>query len=93
MSALRISTDPAELDLSLVHRFPSTRPTGAAASGGDGGRASRPILLCFGAYPDGVGQVGFARVVTDQATFGYLADVFVLPEHRGRATRSNSSRR
>ena len=40
--------------------------------------------LCFGAYVAGVGQVGFARLVTDRATFAYLADVFVLAEHRGR---------
>ena len=39
--------------------------------------------LCFGLYtPDG-DQAGFCRVVTDHATYGYLADVFVLPEHRG----------
>ena len=39
--------------------------------------------LCFGAYADGT-QVGFARVITDFATFGYLADVFVVAEHRGK---------
>lgn len=40
--------------------------------------------MCFGAYdPRGV-QVGFARVITDAATFAYLADVFVLEEFRGR---------
>lgn len=39
--------------------------------------------LCFSAWRDGA-QVGFARVVTDRATFAYLADVFVLPEYRGR---------
>jgi len=39
--------------------------------------------LCFGAF-DGIAQVGFARVITDYATFAYLADVFVLPSHRGR---------
>ncbi|MBI3785006.1 MAG: GNAT family N-acetyltransferase [Deltaproteobacteria bacterium] len=38
---------------------------------------------CFGVYR-GAEQVGFARVVTDYSTFGYIADVFVLPEHRGR---------
>jgi GNAT superfamily N-acetyltransferase len=38
--------------------------------------------LAFGLY-DGDAQVGFARVVTDGATFAYLADVFVLPAHRG----------
>src|SRR5690606_584255 len=39
--------------------------------------------LCFGGFLDGHGQVAFARVVTDGATFGYLADVFVLPAQRG----------
>jgi GNAT superfamily N-acetyltransferase len=40
--------------------------------------------ICFGLYaPDG-SQAGFARVVTDGVTFGWLADVFVLEEHRGR---------
>ena len=45
-------------------------------------RAARGSLS-FGVY-FGAQQVGFARVVTDRATFGYLLDVFVLPEHRGR---------
>ncbi|HXC16626.1 MAG TPA: GNAT family N-acetyltransferase [Holophagaceae bacterium] len=40
--------------------------------------------LCVGVYaPDGA-QVGFARIATDHATFGYLADVFVLEGHRGK---------
>jgi GNAT superfamily N-acetyltransferase len=39
--------------------------------------------LSFGVY-DSEGQVGFARVITDYATFAYIADVFVLPAHRGR---------
>ena len=39
--------------------------------------------LCFGAYLDGR-QIGFARVVTDYATFAWLADVFVVEEQRGK---------
>src|SRR5262249_22308033 len=39
--------------------------------------------LCFGAFLEGR-QVGFGRVITDLATFAYIADVFVLPEHRVR---------
>jgi len=39
--------------------------------------------VCFGVYEEGR-QVGFARVITDQATFAYLADVFILEAHRGR---------
>lgn len=40
--------------------------------------------MCFGLYDSDGAQVGFARVITDYATIGYLADVFVLDEHRGR---------
>lgn len=40
--------------------------------------------LCFGVYDSENKQVGFARVITDQATFAYLADVFILKEYRGR---------
>jgi GNAT superfamily N-acetyltransferase len=39
--------------------------------------------LCFGVFDHSV-QIAFARVITDYATFGYLADVFVIPEYRGR---------
>jgi len=39
--------------------------------------------LCFGVFNNGV-QVGFARLVTDKATFAYLADVYILEEHRGK---------
>ena len=39
--------------------------------------------LCFSAF-DGDEQIGFARVITDRATFAYLSDVFVLEQHRGR---------
>jgi GNAT superfamily N-acetyltransferase len=38
--------------------------------------------LCFGVYQNGI-QAGFARVITDKATFAYLCDVFVLPTYRG----------
>lgn len=38
--------------------------------------------MAFGIYRDGA-QVGFARVITDYATFAWIADVFILPEHRG----------
>ena len=40
--------------------------------------------LCFGVFENGGGQVGFARVITDRATFAYLADVFILEPHRGK---------
>ena len=40
--------------------------------------------LCFGVYNGCEGQVGFARVITDNATFAYLADVFIVENYRGR---------
>ena len=46
-------------------------------------RRSIKNSLCFGVYRDAE-QVGFARVITDRATFAYLADVFVLEEHQRR---------
>ena len=39
--------------------------------------------LCFGIFTDMNEQVGFARLITDQATFAYLSDVYVLEDHRG----------
>jgi len=79
---LEISNDPARIDVSLVHGFLSQSYW---ASGRSRGVVERSIQnsLCFGAYYQQK-QVAFARVITDHATFGYLADVFVIPEFRGR---------
>ena len=80
-----ISTDPARLDVDLIHRFLGTSYW---AEGRTRGIVERSIRgsLCFGVYEASIGapQVAFARVITDQAVFGYLADVFVVPEFRGR---------
>ena len=84
MGGLRVSTDKGELDVPLIHRFLST---GAYWSPGVARETVERAIagsLCFGGYLDGAGQVAFARVITDAATFAYLADVFVLPAHRGR---------
>ncbi|EAQ64329.1 acetyltransferase, GNAT family protein [Marinomonas sp. MED121] len=40
--------------------------------------------LCFGVFTESGDQIGFARMVTDSATFAYLADVCILDEHRGK---------
>jgi GNAT superfamily N-acetyltransferase len=76
-----ISTDPKRLDVTAIHAF----LTQSYWSPG----IPRAVIeraidnsLCFGLYRQGE-QVGFARVVTDKATFAYLADVFVLEAHRG----------
>jgi GNAT superfamily N-acetyltransferase len=77
-----ISTDPARLDLDMIHGFLSTSYW---APGIPREVVARSIAhsLGFGIY-EGARQVGFARVITDRATFGYLGDVFVLETHRGR---------
>ncbi|MEW9623871.1 GNAT family N-acetyltransferase [Rhodanobacter geophilus] len=82
MSALQVSTDKDRLDIGLIHRFLATEAYWCR--GIPRGTVERAIAgsLCFGGYVDGR-QVAFARVVTDGATFAYLADVFVLPGHRG----------
>jgi GNAT superfamily N-acetyltransferase len=77
-----ISTDRSLLDLRFVHEYLRTSYWEAGVPE-EVVRRSVENSLCFGVYSDEE-QVGFARVVTDRATFAYLADVFVLEEHRGR---------
>ena len=79
-----ISTDPARLDLDAVHAYLTRSYWSPGIPRGTVGLAARNSL-CFGACERATGaQVGFARVVTDHATFAYLCDVFVLEAHRGR---------
>lgn len=79
-----ISTDKSRLDVAAIHRWISERSYWA--QGRPRAVVERAIenSLCFGAYDDGGRMAGFARVVTDYATFAWLCDVFVLDEHRGR---------
>ena len=82
MAEFEISTDPARLDLDVIHAFLANAYWSRRIPRAIVERAVRNSL-CFGAYA-GAAQVGFARVVSDRATFAYLADVFVLEPHRGR---------
>lgn len=77
----RITTDPGKLDLAAVHAFLSRS---FWAEGIPKATVAKAIAnsLCFGLF-DGDDQVGFARVVTDRATYAYLCDVYVLETHRG----------
>jgi GNAT superfamily N-acetyltransferase len=77
-----IDTDKARLDRAVIHRFLALSPW---ARGIPRALLDRAIdgSMTFGLYRDGC-QVGFSRVVTDFATFAYIADVFVLPEERGK---------
>ena len=83
ISDYTISTDKSQLDVALIHRFISQESYWAQNIPLDVVQRSIDNSLCFGVY-HGDRQVGFARVITDQATFAYLADVFILPEHRGK---------
>jgi GNAT superfamily N-acetyltransferase len=78
-----ISTDPARLDLDVIHAFLRTAYWSPEVPR-DVVERSLAGSLCFGLYAPGGAQAGFARAVTDRATFAWIADVFVLPEHRGR---------
>jgi GNAT superfamily N-acetyltransferase len=80
-----VSDDPARLDLALVHGFLASSYWAAGIPEETVARAIAGSLA-VGLYEmEGGGrQLGFARAVTDRATYAYLADVFVLPEARGR---------
>ncbi len=78
-----VSDDPALLDFDVVHGFLSTSYWSPGV-GRDVVERAAAGSLSVGLYaPDGA-QVGYARAVTDRATFAWLADVFVLPDHQGR---------
>lgn len=78
-----VSTDPARLDLDVIHGF-LTNCYWAKGIPRDIVARSIEHALCFGIYDGGGAQVGFARVISDFATIAYLGDVFVLESHRGR---------
>jgi GNAT superfamily N-acetyltransferase len=77
-----ISTDPKRVDAGVVHSF-LTNCYWAKGIPLATVRRSIEHSLCFGIYQASQ-QVGFARVITDYATYAYLGDVFVLDEHRGK---------
>lgn len=81
IAGYEIDTDKSRLDLDLIHQF-------LAGSYWSEGIPKEIVLKsiresdCFAIYKSGE-QVGFARVISDHATFAYLADVFVIPAERG----------
>ena len=79
---IEISTDPQRLDVALIHEF-LARTYWSPGIPEDIVRRGIDHSVCFGVYEHGK-QIGFARAVTDRATFAYLCDVFVLPACRGR---------
>lgn len=77
----RISTDKNQLDLKIVHGFLETAYWSPHVPLAVVKRAIEHSLT-FGVYRESE-QIGFARVITDYATFAYLADVFILESFRG----------
>jgi N-acetylglutamate synthase-like GNAT family acetyltransferase len=78
-----ISTDRARLDLDVIHGFLTRSSYWAKGIPREIVARSIENSLCFGVYDGSGAQVGFARVITDLATYAYIADVFVLESHRG----------
>jgi GNAT superfamily N-acetyltransferase len=78
-----ISTDPARLQIDVIHRFLSEESYWAKTRTREQTITAIKNSLPFGVYK-GENLIGFARVVTDYATFAYLGDVFILNEYRGK---------
>ena len=83
MTSIEISDDRARMDVAVIHAFLSQESYWAKNVPREVVERALAHSLCVGAFDDGA-QVGFARAITDYATFAYIADVFVLPSHRGR---------
>jgi GNAT superfamily N-acetyltransferase len=77
-----ISTDPVRIDAALVYEF-LTNSYWAKGIPAETVKKSIENSIAFGIY-FGRQQVGFARVISDLATFAYLADVFIVPDYRRR---------
>lgn len=83
IEGFRVSNKVSEFDIDVIHEFISnsywakSMPKALLVSAIENS-------LCFGVFSNDNKQVAFARVITDKATFAYLADVFVVEAHRGR---------
>ena len=77
-----VTTDTSRFDLDVIHGFLTTSYWARGIPRDVVARAMERSL-CFGAF-EGDRQIGFARVISDHATFAYLSDVFVLESHQGR---------
>lgn len=83
MQGYKISTDKTDLDFEVIYGFISKSYW---ASGIPKHTLEKAIAnsFCFGVYDCQDSQIGFARLITDKATFAYLADVFIVESHRGK---------
>jgi len=79
-----VDTDPSRLDLVAVHEWLSTDTYWAAGRSFDVVSRAADASVNFGVYDSDDKQVGYARVVTDGVTLGWLCDVYIAREVRGR---------
>jgi GNAT superfamily N-acetyltransferase len=77
-----ISTDRSRLQFDVIQKFLSEESYWASERTSEQTRRAIENSLCFGLYHNDI-QIGFARVISDCATFAYVGDVFVLQEFRG----------
>ena len=80
---MEVSTEPGRLDVERIHHWLSTDAYWALGRTRDVVERAIAGSLNWGAYDGSSGQVGYARVVTDRATFAWLCDVYVDPAVRG----------
>ncbi len=78
-----ISTDKSLLNFDTIYRYLDRESYWAKGIPTENLKLAIENALCFGVYQYKT-QIGFARVITDKATFAYIADVFILPEFRGK---------
>ena len=83
ITGYKISSETPDMDISAIHHYIS-RSYWASNIPLSTMKKAIENSLCFGVFTDSGEQIAFARLITDSATFAYLADVFVLEEHRGK---------
>lgn len=76
-----ISNDKSLIDFGAVHHYLDNESYWAKGITAERLKKAIDNSMCFGIYKQGK-QAGFSRVVTDKASFAYICDVFVLPDHR-----------
>jgi len=79
-----VTTDKSRFDVDTIHRFLSRDAYWSLGIPRERVEQAIANSLCFAVFDDDGRQAGFARVITDYVSVAYLADVFVLPSHRGR---------
>ena len=79
-----ISTDPALLQIDVIHKYLSEESYWAQGRELEITAQAIENSISFGVYHEEK-QIGFARVITDKATFAYLGDVFILEGYRGKS--------